>query len=359
MTLGPVMLDLQGFELSPEEAGLLAHPAVGGVILFARNYASPTQLQALTEAIHAVRRPPLLVAVDQEGGRVQRFRDGFTRLPPAHLLGHQYDLDPGAALALAETAGWLMAAELRAVGVDLSFAPVLDLDRGVSEVIGDRAFHRDPEAVGRLAGRYAAGMRSAGMIATGKHFPGHGGVVADSHLSLPEDRRAYADLLEDIRPFERLIGQGLGAVMAAHVVYGRLDTRPASFSAWWLGQELRTRLRFRGAVFSDDLCMGAARVMGTPPERARAALAAGCDMVLVCNDHQAAAAVLAGLEGFSEPAGQVRLARLHGARAPGRDELTGARRWREAVAAVSGLDRAPRLELEPEPAPPEPDGDRA
>ena len=250
MTLGPVMLDLRGPELTAGEAEMLAHPAVGGVILFTRNYESPGQLEALTAAVHAVRRPSLLVAVDQEGGRVQRFREGFTPLPPVHLLGHHYDLDEAAALELAETCGWLMAAELRAAGVDLSFAPVLDLDRGVSEVIGDRAFHRDPEAVSRLAGRYAAGMRSAGMFATGKHFPGHGGVVADSHLSLPEDRRAYPDLLEDLRPYERLIAQGLGAVMVAHVVYSRLDPLPASFSRWWLAQELRTRLRFRGLLSS-------------------------------------------------------------------------------------------------------------
>jgi beta-N-acetylhexosaminidase len=203
MTLGPVMLDIEGLALTAEDRELLRHPNVGGVILFARNYESPEQLARLTGEIHALRRPELVVAVDQEGGRVQRFREGFTRLPPMHLLGRRYDLERDHALQLAETCGWLMAAELRAAGVDLSFAPVLDLDYGLSEVIGDRAFHRDPEAWRDLAGRFAAGMRHAGMASVGKHFPGHGGVVADSHHALPEDRRPYADLLDDMRPYER------------------------------------------------------------------------------------------------------------------------------------------------------------
>ena len=250
MTLGPLMLDLEGLEITPEEREILRHPLVGGVILFARNYASPQQVSHLTMQIHELRKPPLLVAVDQEGGRVQRFRDGFTQLPPAHLIGRQHDLDAQGARAAAATLGWLMAAELRAVGVDLSFAPVLDLDWGVSEVIGDRAFHRSPEVVASLAGHYMRGMAHAGMIATGKHFPGHGAVTADSHKALPEDRRSYADITEDMQPYASLIPQGLNAVMAGHVAYQQVDPLPASFSRWWLTNELRERLGFRGGDLS-------------------------------------------------------------------------------------------------------------
>ena len=274
MTLGPVMLDIAGAALSAEDRELLAHPLVGGVILFSRNYESPEQLAALTGEIHGVRRPPLLVAVDQEGGRIQRFRTGFTPLPSAHLIGRQYQLDTSFAETVAQACGWLMAAELRAAGVDLSFAPVLDLDYGVSEVIGDRAFHREPAVVARLAARFAAGMRAAGMAATGKHFPGHGAVVADSHVTLPEDRRPYQDLLDDMLPYDSLIREGLAGVMVAHVVYSRLDRLPAGFSRWWLNNELRTRLRFTGAVFSDDLSMAGAAVAGDPGARARLALEA-------------------------------------------------------------------------------------
>jgi beta-N-acetylhexosaminidase len=346
MTLGPVMLDVQGTALTAEERELLAHPNVGGVILFSRNYESPQQLRALTTEIHALRQPELVIAVDQEGGRVQRFRHGFTPLPAMHALGHKYDLDREQALQLAERCGWLMAAELRALGVDLSFAPVLDLDYGLSEVIGDRAFHRDPEVVARLGGRFAAGMRRAGMAAVGKHFPGHGGVAADSHHALPEDRRPYADLLDDMRPYERLIEDGLGGVMVAHVVYSRLDRLPAGFSRWWLNNELRIRLRFQGAVFSDDLSMAGAAIAGTPPERAKLALEAGCDVVLVCNDRAAAVAVVEALGDWYEPAGHLRLARLRG-RNTLEGELQASPEWRRSEALVREFeDERPRLVLE-------------
>ncbi|NGP52805.1 beta-N-acetylhexosaminidase [Thioalkalivibrio sp. XN8] len=346
MTLGPVMLDLAGPELTPEERDLLAHPNVGGVILFSRNYQAPEQLQALTAEIHAIRQPELVIAVDQEGGRVQRFREGFTPLPAMHALGHKYDLDPEQGLHLAEHCGWLMAAELRAAGVDLSFAPVLDLDYGLSEVIGDRAFHRDPAVVGRLAGRFAAGMRRAGMAAVGKHFPGHGGVAADSHVALPEDRRPYADLLDDMRPYETLIEQGLGGVMVAHVVYSRLDRLPAGFSRWWLNNELRIRLRFQGAVFSDDLSMAGAAVAGGPAERARLALEAGCDVVLVCNDRASAVQVVESLGDWYEPAGHLRLARLRG-RGTMAEGLQASAEWRRTEALVREFeDERPRLVLE-------------
>lgn len=346
MTLGPVMLDVQGLALDAEERELLTHPNVGGVILFSRNYESPAQLARLTAEIHALRQPELVIAVDQEGGRVQRFRDGFTPLPAMHALGRQYDLDHDRALQLAESCGWMMAAELRAAGVDLSFAPVVDLDYGLSEVIGDRAFHRDPEAVARLAGRFAAGMRHAGMAAVAKHFPGHGGVVADSHHALPEDRRPYADLLDDMRPYEKLIAEGLGGVMTAHVVYPRLDRLPASFSSWWLSTELRIRLRFQGAVFSDDLSMAGAAVAGAPAERAARSLQAGCDVVLVCNDRSAAVSVVESLGDWYEPAGHLRLTRLRGRREPVPD-LRSAPQWQRAAAALKALEvERPQLELE-------------
>jgi beta-N-acetylhexosaminidase len=346
MTLGPVMLDLEGLELTPEDRELLAHPNVGGVILFARNFQSPDQLARLTAEIHALRRPELVVAVDQEGGRIQRFREGFTPLPAMRQLGRAYDLDREHALKLAETCGWLMAAELRAAGVDLSFAPVLDLDYGVSEVIGDRAFHRQPEAVGRLAGRFAAGMRHAGMAAVGKHFPGHGGVTADTHHALAEDRRPYADLLDDMRPYELLVAEGLAGVMAAHVVYARLDRMPAGFSRWWLGNELRIRLRFQGAIFSDDLSMAGAGFAGALPDRAHVALEAGCDIVLVCNDRPGAIEVLEALGDWCEPAAHLRLARLRG-RGAYEEPLWATPEWRQAEALVRAFeDERPPLELD-------------
>lgn len=346
MTLGSLMLDLEGPELTTEEGEILGHPLVGGVILFSRNYCEPEQLARLTADIHGVRRPPLLVAVDQEGGRVQRFRDGFTPLPSAHLLGRRYDLDARDALASAEVLGWIMAAELRSVGVDLSFAPVLDLDWGMSDVIGDRAFHRSPQVVCALARRYIRGMAAAGMTSTGKHFPGHGAVTADSHKALPEDRRPYVDIAEDISPYEPLINEGLGAVMAAHVRYSEVDVMPASFSRWWLTEELRGRMGFRGAIFSDDLVMVAAGTVGGMEERARAALDAGCDMILVCNDRPAVVSLLDDLAGFSEPASAVRLARLHGRRGVEREVLQASAEWRDAREKARHLTDPPPLELD-------------
>jgi len=347
MSLGPVMVDLEGTELAPAERELLAHPQVGGVILFSRNYASPEQVAALTAQIHGLRHPRLLVAVDQEGGRVQRFRDGFTRLPPVGQLGAVHDRDPDRARYLARVTGWLMAAELRAVGVDLSFAPVLDLDRELCPVIGDRAFHGDPQVVAELATAYQGGMQAAGMQATGKHFPGHGGVTVDSHLDLPVDQRELADLeLEDLMPFERLVHRGLAGVMAAHVVYPRVDPQPAGFSRYWLQTVLRERLGFQGAVFSDDLSMGAALGRGSAPDRARAALEAGCDMVLVCNAPREAARVVEALAGYDDPASHARLARLHGRPMAARADLQGSRRWRDAVAMVHGYDDAPLLDMD-------------
>ncbi|GAB4348173.1 MAG: beta-N-acetylhexosaminidase [Gammaproteobacteria bacterium] len=348
MSLGPLMIDLQGTRLLPEERERLAHPLVGGVILFTRNYESPEQLTALVEELHRARPQHLLIGVDQEGGRVQRFREGFTRLPAVAELGVEADRDPDRAKRLAEVTGWLMAAELRAVGVDLSFAPVLDIDRGRSRVIGDRAFHRNPEMVSDLAHAYMIGMRHAGMAAVGKHFPGHGGVAADSHLERPVDNRKLADLrTEDLLPFERMIHYGIPALMAAHVVFPEVAPMPAGFSYNWLHTILRDELGFQGAVFSDDLNMAGATVAGERfSDRARVAIEAGCDMVLICNNPEGVDEALSNLEITSNPASQLRLARLHGRHPRTRGELLASPQWRKAVEMMRSYDHSPLLDLD-------------
>jgi beta-N-acetylhexosaminidase len=346
VTLGPLMVDLPGTELSPEDRRVLAHPLVGSVILFSRNFSSVAQLTSLVQEVRSVRRPPLLVTVDHEGGRVQRFRSGFTLLPPQRAIGRVYDVDAEAGRRLAWQAGWLLAAELRAVGIDMSFTPCVDLDYGVSEVIGDRAYHRDPEVVATLATACMQGMRSAGMSATAKHFPGHGAVVADSHKSLPVDRRSLDELGADLLPYRRLIANGLAAVMVAHVLLPEVDVDPAGFSRRWIQDQLRRELGFTGAVFSDDLSMGGAAVAGSVPERARRALAAGCDILSLCNDRESVLATLDELAGESDPLSQVRLARLHGRPTPDWDALLGSERWRECRAAVDHCRDAPSLRLD-------------
>jgi beta-N-acetylhexosaminidase len=346
VTLGPLMVDVPGTALTAEDRRVLAHPLVGSVILFTRNFESVAQLESLVSEIRAVRRPPLLVAVDHEGGRVQRFRTDFTELPPQRAIGHAYDIDADAGRRLAWQCGWLLAAELRAVGIDMSFAPCVDLDYGVSEVIGDRAYHRDPEVVSTLAVACVQGMRNAGMIATAKHFPGHGAVVADSHRSLPVDRRPASELGGDLAPYRRLIANGLASVMVAHVLFPEVDEAPATFSRRWIQQELRWNLGFTGAVFSDDLSMGGAAFAGTVPERARRALAAGCDVLPVCNDRAATLAVIEELEGASDPLSQIRLARLHGKPTPDRYDLRQSARWLECRAAVDHCRDAPQLRLD-------------
>ena len=345
MTLGPVMVDLGGIALEPEERDMLAHPQVGSVILFARNYESPAQLSRLVAEVHAIRSPSLLVAVDQEGGRVQRFRDGFTRLPPLREIGRRYASDHATGLGLARELGWLMAAELRAVGVDMSFAPCVDLDYGVSSVIGDRALHADAGAVGELAVAYMLGMRDAGMAATAKHFPGHGAVAADSHVALPVDRREWPDVQADFGPYRRLIANGLPSVMVAHVVFPAVDALPASLSGRWVREVLRGDLGFAGAVFADDLSMAGAAAFGDIVARAGRARDAGCDVLPVCNDREAAIALLDAMRVAPDPVSQMRLARLHG-RDAGPDPVERDARWQGAVAAARSLVDRPALELE-------------
>jgi len=282
---GPVMVDVVGLTLTAHERERLRHPLVGGVILFARNFRNRRQLTALCHAIHSVRDEPLLIAVDHEGGRVQRFRtDGFTPLPAMARLGEAWMHDPLRAMRLATEVGYVMGAELRACGVDFSFTPVLDLDYGVSGVIGDRAFARDARVVTMLARALIQGLGHAGMAACGKHFPGHGAVHADSHHAVPVDERALQDILrEDAAPYDWLGDMVLPAVMPAHVIYPQVDLKPAGFSRVWLQDILRKRLHYDGVIFSDDLTMQGATVVGDMLARAKAALIAGCDMVLVCN----------------------------------------------------------------------------
>jgi len=347
MSLGPVMLDIDGLSLTPADRELLREPAVGGLILFSRNYESPQQLTELVDQVRALRSPPPIIAVDHEGGRVQRFRDGFTAIPPMRVIGRQFRADPKGALELARRAGWLIAAELRACGIDLCFAPCVDLDWGVSEIIGDRAFDARPEVVCELAAEFSRGLRSAGMAAVAKHFPGHGAVVADSHEQLPVDRREYGDLLDDMRPYDKLIDNGLIAgVMMAHIVYSQMDPLPAGFAPFWIQRELRSRLGFDGAVLSDDLSMKATRRYGTMPERARRALDAGCDMILVCNDRDAAQATVRALRDYSNPLSLVRLARLHGTGHLMRESLLASDEWHDAHAELSKWTEPPELELD-------------
>jgi beta-N-acetylhexosaminidase len=345
MSLGPLMVDVAGTELSPDDIDVLRHPLVGSVLLFSRNYRDPQQLKALTAEIRSLRTPQLLIAVDHEGGRVQRFREGFTRLPAARLLGRRFDEDKRDALRLAQSIGWLLASELRAVGVDFSFAPCVDLDYGVSEIIGDRAFHADPDAVAALSVAYLAGMREAGMAAIAKHFPGHGAVVADSHVALPVDRREFVDMEPDLRPYRLLVENQVPGVMAAHVVYPAVDALPASLSRRWIGEILRGTLGYHGCVFTDDLSMGGAAAFGDVVKRARLAFTAGSDVLLICNDREAVREVLRAFDpDVANPASQARLVRMR-ARGEAPSGLKDSAHWVETVAQIANLSVAPTLVL--------------
>jgi beta-N-acetylhexosaminidase len=297
MRLGPVMVDVGGMELTPDDIERLQHPQVGGVILFARNFAAPLQLIQLAHSIRELRTPALLIAVDHEGGRVQRFRHGFTAIPPMRELGRLWDRDPAQGIAAARGCGFVMGSELQAHGVDFSFAPVLDVDYGESSVIGDRALHADPNVIAVLAEALQAGLNAAGMPSVGKHFPGHGYVRADSHHEIPVDERTLAEITaRDLVPFQRMARSGLGGIMPAHVIYPKVDSKPAGFSTVWLQKILREKIGFQGVVFSDDLMMEGASTAGGVVARANAALNAGCDMALLCNDPRAQDSLLEGLE---------------------------------------------------------------
>ena len=304
------MIDLAGEALGGGEPETLAHPAVGGVILFARNYRSPRQVRQLVTGIRAAAGRPLLVAIDQEGGRVQRMRSGFSGLAPARFLGDVHDRDADRARELARARGRLLAVELGAVDIDFSFAPVIDVDYGRSAVIGDRAMHGDPEVVADLGLAFLEGARSGGMACVAKHFPGHGWVAADSHEETPVDSRDYASLRGDLLPFERLIRGGVGAVMTAHVQYAAVDAATPCYSRRWLAEELRERMGFTGVIFADDLSMHGAGQAGALGDRVAAALEAGCDMLPVCNDPEGVRKLLDGFSHASPPGAEERLATL-------------------------------------------------
>ncbi|GHB10530.1 beta-N-acetylhexosaminidase [Salinicola rhizosphaerae] len=331
-SLGPVMLDVEGIRLRDEERHLLKQTAVGGVILFARNTPDAATTQALVREIRDV-RPDVLIAIDQEGGRVQRLKEGVTRIPPMASFGRQFAETPEEAVMLAQDTGWLLGMEMAACGFDLTFAPVLDLDDDRSPAIGSRSFSPDPEVVTALAGALIEGLHEAGMVAVGKHFPGHGGAREDSHFDVAQDPRTLAELRErDLVPFARLAGK-LDAVMPAHVVYPAFDDRPAGFSPSWLGM-LREEFGFKGTIFSDDLTMAAAHAAGTPAERASAALEAGCDMAVICNAPDDARQVVAACDGLQAS----RIAKLRFARArPSLESLAAISRWRRTHARLQAL----------------------
>lgn len=331
LPIGPIMLDIQGLTLDAVDKEKLNHPNTGAVILFSRNYQNPDQAVDLIRSIRKARNGNILIAVDQEGGRVQRFQNGFTRLPPASRYIESPDLS--------KSAGWLMAAELLSINVDFSFAPVLDVDCGVSEIIGNRSFSTDPVRATQLASAFRKGMNEAGMAATGKHFPGHGSVALDSHLTLPiDDRDLKTILAKDLLPFKQLINEGLEGIMPAHVLYPQIDSNPAGFSRFWLQDILRKELAFDGVIFSDDLSMEGAASMGDFPTRAKRAQEAGCDMILVCNNPKAAEQVLECLPISQNPHRDERLSRMQGKTTLTREQLLHTEKWQQLSNLINSLN---------------------
>jgi len=337
--LGPVMIDVDGFELSDDDRILLKNPLVGGVILFTRNFDTPQQVQQLIEEVKSLRDPPLLIAIDHEGGRVQRFKEPFTIIPALNTLGVKYDKDRDIALEHAELFGWLTSIELLSFNIDFSFTPVLDVDYGLSDVIGNRAFHQNPNVIAKLAAAYIDGMHRAGMSSTGKHFPGHGGVTEDSHTDVPIDNRTLDVLFKsDIIPFEKLVPNHLDGIMPAHIIYEKINDAPAGFSSFWLKEILRTQLKFDGVVFSDDLDMkGASCISDSYAERAKAALEAGCDMVLVCNNRSGAAEVLDELTYTVTNESHLHLLKMRRKNVTPHnwDDLVQTNEWKQAVTIIS------------------------
>ena len=306
------MADVGGLALTAEDREVLAHPLIGGVILFARNYSDPEQLRALCAELLALKRPRLLLAVDHEGGRVQRFRVGFTRIPAMGTLGKLHDESPSKAVEEAQAQALIVGRELAGYGIDLCFAPVLDRDTGISQIIGDRAFSDNPEIIIKLARAFRAGLNAAGLAATGKHFPGHGAVAADSHTELPVDRRSYADIeAKDLAAFRALIDDGIESLMMAHIRYPSVDEKPASLSRRWIRGLLRTEFGYNGAVICDDLNMAGAKVAGEIVERALMALDAGCDMLPICNDRESVLKLIAGLPVKPRKLASARLQKLY------------------------------------------------
>jgi beta-N-acetylhexosaminidase len=338
MTIGPLMVDVAGLALDAGDRDVLAHPLVGGVILFARNYESVEQLEALTADIRAIKTPPLLIAVDQEGGRVQRFREGFTRLPAARAIGQCHGRNPELATELAATVGWIMAAELAAAGIDFSFAPVVDLDRGISGAIGDRAFHRSPDVVTELARSWVLGVRRAGQVAVAKHFPGHGSVAPDPHTDLVADSRDYATIAgEDLEPFRHMVALDIAGVLTSHVAYPEVDGRPASLSKRWIEGELRKRMNYDGAVFCDDMSMQAIAMRGDIVTLARQALSAGCDMLPVCNNRASVERLLAHAGAYENPSSRLRLTRLHARPQADRKALRATDQWQKGRRLIADV----------------------
>ena len=331
MGRGFIMTDISGRELTSADRDLLLEENVGGVILFSRNYESPQQISKLVQEIRNLKSPPLLVAVDHEGGRVQRFRNGFTDIPAMRKIGRLYEINANVALKVSETVGWIIGAELRSVGIDLSFAPCVDLDWGVSSVIGDRSFHKNKYAVENLAYHFSKGMRESGMSPVAKHFPGHGAVAIDSHEDLPIDRREFSKLLDDIYPYESLIRKNtVSAVMMAHIIYKEADNLPASISEYWMQNHLRNQLNFDGVIFSDDLSMHALRDYGDTVTRAEKALRSGCDMILICNDRDNTKKVIQAKKNHSNYNSMIRIARVSGKKTYSLGELQNDQKWKSA-----------------------------